>query len=116
MRYADPGQPGSKVTFKTRYDNFIGGQWVPPVEGQYFDNITPVTGKVFCQVARSQAADIELALDAAHKARDAWGRTAPAQRAALLAIANKCPVHRLLQSDIRIDSELVDAGGLSSAV
>ena len=84
MRYADPGQPGSKLTFKTRYDNFIGGEWVPPVEGQYFDNTTPVTGKVFCQVARSQAADIELALDAAHKAREGWARTAPAQRAALL--------------------------------
>jgi aldehyde dehydrogenase len=75
MRYADPGQPGSKLTFKARYDNFIGGEWVPPVAGQYFDNTTPVTGKVFCQVARSQAADIELALDAAHKAREGWART-----------------------------------------
>ncbi|WP_019918164.1 aldehyde dehydrogenase [Methyloversatilis discipulorum] len=84
MRYADPGQPGSKITFKPRYDNFIGGKWVAPVEGQYFDNISPVTGKVFCQAARSQAADIELALDAAHKARDAWGRTSPAARAAVL--------------------------------
>ncbi|WP_018411122.1 aldehyde dehydrogenase [Methyloversatilis thermotolerans] len=84
MRYADPGQPGSKITFKQRYDNFIGGKWVPPVEGQYFDNVSPVTGKVFCQAARSQAADIDLALDAAHKAREAWGRTAPAARAAVL--------------------------------
>lgn len=84
MRYADPGQPGSKITFKPRYDNFIGGKWVAPVEGQYFDNVSPVTGKVFCQAARSQAADIELALDAAHKARDAWGRTSPAGRAAVL--------------------------------
>jgi aldehyde dehydrogenase len=84
MRYADPGQPGSKITFKPRYDNFIGGKWVAPVEGQYFDNVSPVTGKVFCQAARSQAADIELALNAAHKARDAWGRTSPAGRAAVL--------------------------------
>ena len=84
MRYADPGQPGSKITFKPRYDNFIGGKWVAPVEGQYFDNISPVTGKVFCQAARSQAADIDLALDAAHKARDAWGRTSPAARSAVL--------------------------------
>ncbi len=84
MRYADPGQPGSKITFKPRYDNFIGGKWVAPVEGRYFDNISPVTGKVFCQAARSQAADIDLALDAAHKARDAWGRTSPAARAAVL--------------------------------
>lgn len=90
MRYADPGQPGSKITFKSRYDNFIGGKWVAPVEGQYFDNVSPVTGKVFCQAARSQAADIELALDAAHAARDAWGRTSPAQRAAaLLKIADR---------------------------
>lgn len=84
MRYADPGQPGSKITFKPRYDNFIGGTWVAPVEGRYFDNVSPVTGKVFCQAARSQAADVELALDAAHKARDAWGRTSPAARAAVL--------------------------------
>jgi len=84
MRYADPGQPGSKITFKARYDNYIGGKWIAPVEGQYFDNTTPITGKVFCQVARSQAADIELALDAAHKARDGWARTPAAQRAALL--------------------------------
>ncbi|MDY0049101.1 MAG: aldehyde dehydrogenase family protein [Thauera propionica] len=84
MRYADPGQPGSKITFKPRYDNFIGGKWVAPVEGQYFDNISPVTGKVFCQAARSQAADIELALDAAHAARDAWARTSPAARSAVL--------------------------------
>jgi aldehyde dehydrogenase len=118
MRYADPGQPGSKITFKQRYDNFIGGKWVPPVEGQYFDNVSPVTGKVFCQAARSQAADIDLALDAAHKAREAWGRTAPAARAAvllkiadrleanleMLAVAETCdngkPIRETLAADI----------------
>ncbi len=71
----------ARVALKSRYDNFIGGKWVAPVDGQYFDNITPITGKPFCQVARSQAADIELALDAAHEAKDAWGNTSPAERA-----------------------------------
>jgi aldehyde dehydrogenase len=72
------------VSLRTRYDNFIGGQWVAPVRGQYFDNITPVTGQKLGDIARSTAEDIELALDAAHQARDKWGRTAPAQRAAIL--------------------------------
>ncbi len=84
MRYADPGTTGAKVTFKARYDNFIGGKFVPPVRGQYFDNPSPVNGKTFCQVARSTSEDIDLALDAAHGAADAWGRTAVAQRAAIL--------------------------------
>ncbi|MDX2257679.1 MAG: aldehyde dehydrogenase [Hyphomicrobiaceae bacterium] len=74
----------SQVRLRTRYDNYIGGTWVPPVKGQYFANITPVTGKPICEIARSTAEDIELALDAAHKAKDAWGKTAPAQRAAML--------------------------------
>ncbi|MFO1430447.1 MAG: aldehyde dehydrogenase [Candidatus Competibacteraceae bacterium] len=90
MLYAQPGQPGSKITFKSRYGNFIGGEWVPPVEGRYFENVTPVTGKVFCEIPRSSAADIERALDAAHAAKDAWGRTAPAERAnVLLKIADR---------------------------
>ncbi|MDJ0512979.1 MAG: aldehyde dehydrogenase family protein [Methyloceanibacter sp.] len=74
----------ARVAVRNRYDNFIGGDWVAPVDGQYFDNISPVTGKSVCQIARSQAADIELALDAAHKAREAWGKTSPAERAGLL--------------------------------
>lgn len=74
----------SRVAVRNRYDNFIGGDWVAPVDGRYFDNLSPVTGKSICEIARSQAADIELALDAAHKARDAWGKTAPAERAKLL--------------------------------
>lgn len=84
MIYAQPGQAGSKVTFKKRYDNYIGGKWVAPVKGEYFENITPVTGQTFCEVARSTAEDIELALDAAHAAKDAWGRTSAAQRALIL--------------------------------
>ncbi|MBC6448758.1 aldehyde dehydrogenase [Actinokineospora xionganensis] len=84
MVYAQPGTEGSIVTFADRYDNFIGGQWVPPVDGRYFDNPSPVDGKVFCQVARSSAADVELALDAAHAAAPAWGRTSAGERANIL--------------------------------
>lgn len=74
----------ARVAVRTRYDNFIGGEWVAPVDGRYFDNLSPVTGKSVCEIARSQAADVELALDAAHNAREAWGKTAPAERAKLL--------------------------------
>ena len=84
MLYAAPGQAGAKIQYKTRYDNFIGGKWTPPVKGQYFDVITPVSGKVYTQAARSDAADIELALNAAHAAADAWGRTDIATRSNLL--------------------------------
>ncbi|NMG37442.1 aldehyde dehydrogenase family protein [Azoarcus sp. TTM-91] len=84
MLYALPGQAGAKVQFKSRYDNFINGKWVAPVRGQYFDNVTPVTGKVFCQVARSTEEDITLALDAAHAAADKWGRTSVTERAQVL--------------------------------
>jgi aldehyde dehydrogenase len=73
-----------QVAIRSRYDNFIGGQWVAPVEGRYFDNLSPVTGQKMCEIARSQAADIELALDAAHKAKDAWGRTSPTERSNML--------------------------------
>ena len=73
-----------KLAIKSRYDNFIGGKWVAPVRGQYFENPSPVTGKTICQVARGTAEDIELALDAAHKAKDAWGRTSPAERSKML--------------------------------
>ncbi|WP_294612601.1 aldehyde dehydrogenase [Roseovarius sp.] len=70
--------------FKTRYDNFIGGTFVPPVNGRYFDNITPITGEVVCTVARSDAEDVELALDAAHGAREAWGRRSSTERSNIL--------------------------------
>jgi aldehyde dehydrogenase len=69
---------------KTKFDNFIGGKWVAPALGQYFDKVSPVSGKVLSQVARSTAEDIELALDAAHRAKVAWGLTPPAQRAGVL--------------------------------
>jgi aldehyde dehydrogenase len=72
------------VAIRPRYENFIGGKWVAPVKGQYFENISPITGKKVCDIARSTAEDIELAVDAAHKAREKWGKTAPAERAKLL--------------------------------
>src|SRR3954469_12165472 len=70
--------------FSRRYGNFIGGRWVEPVAGRYFDNISPINGRVIGEVARSDAADVEKALDAAHAAKEAWGRTAPAERARIL--------------------------------
>jgi aldehyde dehydrogenase len=84
MLYAQPGQAGSKATFKSRYGNFIGGAWVEPFDGAYFDNVSPVTGQPFCEIPRSNGKDIELALDAAHKAADAWGKTSPTERCNLL--------------------------------
>ena len=84
MIYAAPGAQGAKIQYKARYDNFIGGKWVAPVKGQYFDVITPISGKVYTQAARSSAEDIELALDAAHKAADAWGKTSPTDRSNIL--------------------------------
>ena len=82
--YAPPGSPNSVVTVATRYDNFIGGEWVAPVKGQYFQNSTPVTGQVFTEIARSTSDDVELALDAAHGAKHAWGKTSAADRALVL--------------------------------
>lgn len=90
MIYANPGQPNSLITFKTRYENYIGGEWVGPVNGQYMDNVSPVNGEVFCQVARSSAADVDLALDAAHAAADSWGQTSVQERSnVLLKIADR---------------------------
>ncbi len=90
MIYAAPGAAGAKVQYKPKYDNFIGGKWVAPVKGEYFDVITPINGKVYTKVARSGAEDVELALDAAHAAADAWGKTSAAERAnVLLKIADR---------------------------
>ncbi|QBS38922.1 aldehyde dehydrogenase family protein [Nocardia sp. CS682] len=84
MIYARPGSDSGIVSFATRYDNFIDGDWAPPIEGRYFDNASPVDGETFCAVARSSAADIDLALEAAHAAAGRWGATSPAQRATIL--------------------------------
>lgn len=90
MNLADITKLGIKNPFKQRYDNFIGGKFVPPVKGEYFENISPVLGRAFCEVARSTAEDVDLALDAAHAAKRAWGRTSPADRAnVLLKIADR---------------------------
>jgi aldehyde dehydrogenase len=80
--------------FAPRYDNFIGGTWVAPRAGRYFHNISPLTGQPVGEIARSQAEDVEAALDAAHRAKDAWGRTSVAERALLLGrIADRMEQH-----------------------
>ncbi|MER1959246.1 MAG: aldehyde dehydrogenase family protein, partial [Solibacillus sp.] len=84
MIYANPNTEGSLVQFKERYENFIGGEWIAPVKGQYLEVKSPLTGKVFTSVARSTEEDIELALDAAHAAKDAWAHTSVAYRANIL--------------------------------
>ena len=82
--YTAPGQSGSPVSVASRYGNFIGGEFVPPSKGQYFENPSPVNGQPFTEIARSTADDVELALDAAHGAKLAWGRTSVTERANIL--------------------------------
>jgi len=84
MNMADVAHLGVNYPFKKQYENYIGGAWVPPADGQYFEAITPVTGQPFTLVPRSNAKDVEAALDAAHRARPAWGRTSSAERANIL--------------------------------
>ncbi|MEM1141329.1 MAG: aldehyde dehydrogenase family protein [Pseudomonadota bacterium] len=84
MIYAQPGEAGAIASFKSRYGNFIGGDWVAPVDGNYFENVSPVNGQSFCEIPRSTAADVELALDAAHKAEAAWGATSVTERSNIL--------------------------------
>ncbi|MEM1029779.1 MAG: aldehyde dehydrogenase family protein [Myxococcota bacterium] len=84
MQYERPNQDGAKVNYASRYENFIGGEPVPPKKGQYFENVSPVTGQNFCEIPRSTAEDVELALDAAHGAKVAWGKTPAAERANIL--------------------------------
>jgi len=82
--YAAPGTDGAIVNYESRYDHFIGGEYVPPAKGRYFANPSPVTGEDFTEIARGTAADVERALDAAHGAADAWGRTSAAERSIIL--------------------------------
>ncbi len=84
MIYGLPGSSTSKISYKSKYDNFIGGKFVPPVKQQYFDVITPISGQVYTRAARSTAEDIELALDAAHKAFESWSKTSVTERANIL--------------------------------
>ncbi len=93
--YEAPGRSGSPVELKPRYENFIGGEWVPPVSGEYHENLSPVTGQPFCEVPQSSPEDIELALDAAHAAKDDWGASSLTERAAVLnAIADAIDEHK----------------------
>jgi aldehyde dehydrogenase len=82
--YAVPGSADSPVSVESRYGNFIGGEWLPPSKGEYFENLSPVTGQAFTEIARSTGEDVDLALDAAHGAKRAWGRTSAAERANVL--------------------------------
>src|SRR5271157_6500341 len=94
MKYVPPGQPGSIVSVEPRYENFIGGKWLAPVNGKYRVDLAPATAGPITEVADSTPQDIELALDAAHAAKDAWGETSPAQRAKVLnAIADAIDAH-----------------------
>ena len=83
-RYAAPGTEGALMSYASRYDHWIGGSYVAPTQGGYFENPTPVTGATFTEVARGTADDVERAIDAAHAAAGAWGRTSPADRALVL--------------------------------
>jgi aldehyde dehydrogenase len=96
-----------KTLIRDQYDNYIGGQWVAPVQGGYFDNISPVTGQVVGRIARGTAGDIELALDAAHKAKDGWGKTSSTDRAnILLKIADRMEANL----DLIAMAETIDNG------
>ncbi|WP_159911744.1 aldehyde dehydrogenase family protein [Pantoea sp. 18069] len=107
MQYAPPGSADALHSFQPQYDNFIGGQWVPPAGGAYFDVVTPINGKVYTRAARGTAADVEKALDAAHAAADAWGKTSAAARSQiLLQIADRIDANRELLAYV----ETVDNG------
>ena len=84
MNHAEMQFLNTEFPYKKQYGNFIGGKWVAPVGGEYFDNISPITGEPFTSIPRSREADIELALDAAHKAKTAWGKTSATDRANIL--------------------------------
>ncbi|GJM04853.1 MAG: aldehyde dehydrogenase [marine bacterium B5-7] len=84
MIYSEPNTEGAIVNFKPQYENFIGGKWVAPIKGNYFENISPINGKSFCKIPRSTEEDIDKALDAAHAAKDAWGKSSAAYRSNIL--------------------------------
>jgi aldehyde dehydrogenase len=107
MNLADITKLGIKNPYKQRYDNFIGGKFVAPVKGQYFQNTSPIIGLPFCEVARSTAEDVELALDAAHAAKDKWGKTSPAERASVL---NKIADRMEANLELIATAETIDNG------
>ena len=93
-RFAAPGQPDALMSYQPRYEHWIGGEYVAPAGGGYFENPSPVNGRTFCEVARGTAVDVERALDAAHAAAPGWGRTSPADRAEILnKIADRMQEH-----------------------
>ncbi|USX46132.1 aldehyde dehydrogenase family protein [Dietzia kunjamensis] len=88
--FAQPGADGSVMSYESRYEHYIGGEWVAPVKGEYFENVTPITGQVFCEVGRGTSEDIEAALDAAWAAAPAWGASSATERSlVLLRIADR---------------------------
>ncbi|WP_025551457.1 aldehyde dehydrogenase, partial [Sphingobium fuliginis] len=96
-----------KTLIRDKYENFIGGQWVVPVRGEYFDNLSPVTGQSVCKIARSTAEDIELALDAAHRAREGWGQRSATERANIL---NRIAQRMEENLDLLAMAETIDNG------
>ncbi|MBP9942765.1 MAG: aldehyde dehydrogenase [Comamonas sp.] len=107
MSYVLPGQSGALHQYQAQYDNYIGGQWVPPATGTYFDVVTPINGSVYTKAARGTAADIEKALDAAHAAADAWGKISVTERSnILLQIADRIDANRELLAYV----ETIDNG------
>ena len=107
MDMAEIAHLGVSNPYKKQYGNYIGGQWVAPVDGKYFENVSPIDGQVFCSIPRSNAKDIDAALDAAHKARVAWGKTSTTDRAnILLKIADRMEAN-LLQLAV---AETIDNG------
>ncbi len=109
MDMLEPGRFGFTVNFKKRYGNFINGEWVAPVKGQYFENITPVTGRPFCEIPRSTAEDVELALDAAPPRRRLGGKTSTTARPNILSriAADTMAVVCKQLHQSRIDEELL---------
>ncbi|MGE8490155.1 MAG: aldehyde dehydrogenase family protein, partial [Paraburkholderia nemoris] len=84
MNHAEMQFLTTEFPYKKQYANFIGGEWVKPVGGEYFDNVSPITGEAFTSIPRSREADVELALDAAHRAKAAWGKTSAGDRSNIL--------------------------------
>ncbi len=108
MRHPEPGSRESNVQVADRYDNFIGGKWVAPVEGRYFENPSPVSGRPFTEIARSTAADVELALDAAHAAKESWAHTSSTERSNMLATLGGPAAAEALAGQVEAPAE---AGG-----
>src|SRR5580698_10847060 len=104
-------RPRIDTPFRSLYGNFIGGAWLAPINGRYFDNLSPVDGQLLCRVPRSDSADVEAALDAAHAAKDQWAAVSPAQRANILNRIAQRMEDNLERSEERRVGKSVDLGG-----